>query len=470
MQIWSKSAHTVVDQLLLGKLSPSEVLDSLRNRVDEINPVLNALPTTCFARAYKFASRLEAKHANKRGCLAGLPIPIKDTYEVESVRSTWGSLAFADHVATRSNYLVQALEKNGGIVYAKSNTPEFEAGANTFNEVFGSTLNPWNTALSASGSSGGAAAAVASGMAFIAQGSDFACSLRYPAAFCGVVGLRPSPGIIPQGPSKLPHQVLSVIGPLARCVEDTALALDAMKGFDPRDPLSRPLADASYRKSAQAKVPAAKAAFSMDLGFATVSDEIQKVVQESVEKLALSGLSVTENAADFSAADGCFRTLRAYQFAATWRDTLASHRKDLKPEVVWNIEEGLKLTAREIAVAEASKAAIRRKMLLLLDENEFLITPTAPVAPFPVGERYVRKIGTRKLDTYLDWLALGYGITVTGCPVISIPCGFTGSGLPVAVQIVGKPYEEHRLLSFAASCESRLGARLDRPINPRGLK
>ena len=179
-------------------------------------------------------------------------MPIKDAYEVAGVRTTWGSPIHADHISTRSDYLVEAIEAAGGIVYAKSNTPEFQAGANTFNEVFGRTLNPWDTRLSAAGSSGGAAVAVATGMAYVAQGSDNACSLRYPASFCGVVGLRPSPGLVPQGPSALPYQVLSVIGPLARTVADTGLALDSMSRFDPRDPLSRPRPAASYHDSARA--------------------------------------------------------------------------------------------------------------------------------------------------------------------------------------------------------------------------
>ena len=253
--LWKRSAVEVVAALQSGDVSPREVLHDLQERIQEVDPHVNALPTRCFDRAFAHAAAIEAKPPSERGRFAGLPIPIKDSYEVAGVRTTWGSLAYADHVASRSDYMVEAIEAADGIVYAKSNTPEFEAGANTFNEVFGATLNPFDRTRSAGGSSGGAAAAVATGMAFVAQGSDFACSLRYPAAFCNVVAIRPSPGLVPQGPSALPHQVLSVIGPIARSVADAALALDGMVRFDPRDPL-----DAAAGRSALSRGRAGPAA------------------------------------------------------------------------------------------------------------------------------------------------------------------------------------------------------------------
>lgn len=465
--IWAIPGFAVVDLLARGEITPFEVLTSIEGRVAEINPQVNALPTLCFARAREAAHGLESKPLQVRGRLAGLPIPIKDSYEVKGVRTTWGSLAYADHIAQRSDYLVQAIEEHGGIVFAKSNTPEFEAGANTFNEVFGRTLNPWNTALSAGGSSGGAAVAVATGMAFIAQGSDFACSLRYPAAFCGIVGLRPSPGIVPQGPSRVPHQVLSVIGPLGRSVEDTALGLDGMAAFDARDPLTRPLNAGSYRQSARQPRRPEKIAFSMDLGFVRVSREIDRSVRDALQRLASAGLGIEQPTLDLSRSDNCFRTLRAFQFAALRRQALIDHRDKLKPEVVWNIEEGLKLNALQIADAELELALLRQSLLALLDEHDFLITPTAPVEPFPVEQRFVNRIDGVELHTYLDWLALGFAITVCGCPTISIPCGLTKNRLPAAIQIIGKPYGEHDLLSFAVWCESILKSRLDKPIDPR---
>lgn len=465
--LWALSASAVVDLLSRGEVSPSEMLAVVEDRVAAVNPAVNALPTLCFDRAHRAVADLEARPLAERGALAGLPLPIKDSYEVAGVRTTWGSLAYADHVPERSDYMVEAIETNGGVVFAKSNTPEFEAGANTFNEVFGRTLNPWNATLSAGGSSGGAAVAVATGMAAIAQGSDFACSLRYPAAFCGIVGLRPSPGLIPQGPSRLPHQVLSVIGPLGRSVEDAALGLDAMAAFDVRDPLSRPFPPAAYRAAARQPRRPVRAAFSMDFGFAAVSAAIRRCVQAAMHRLAVAGLDIALPAIDLSRSDSCFRTLRAFQFAAMRCDALTGYRDKLKPEVVWNIEEGLKLTALQMAEAETERAALRQSLLALLDDYGFLIAPAAPVEPFPVGERFVNRIDGVELKTYLDWLALGFAITVTGCPAIALPCGRTESGLPVAVQIIGKPYGEPDLLRTAAWCEAVLGAKLDGPIDPR---
>jgi amidase len=463
------SASAAVDLLRRGEVAPGELITSLEKRIAAVNPRLNALPTTCFDRARARAARLEKLPAPERGLFAGLPWPVKDSYEVEGVRTTWGSLAFADHVAGRSDYCVEAIEASGGIVYAKSNTPEFEAGANTFNEVFGATVNPWGTALSAAGSSGGAAAAVASGMAFIAQGSDFACSLRYPAAFCGIVGLRPSPGLVPQGPNALPFQVLSVIGPLARNVADVALGLDGLARFDARDPLTRLAPSVSYRVSATADAPPLRSAFSMDLGIARISPAVRRTVAKAMAKLTAGGLVVEEAHPDLRLADKAFRALRAFQFAALRRDVLTTQRDKLKPEVVWNIEQGLALTAADLAAAEAERAQLRRAMLDFLAEHHVLITPTAPVEPFPVTQRFVAEIDGEKLETYLDWLLLGYAVTICGCPAISIPCGLSENGLPVGLQIIGKPYGETALLAAAAWCERILSASLQRPIDPRPL-
>jgi amidase len=464
--LWTKSAETVVDLLRGGDVSPRDVLGALQDRIAAVDRLVNALPTLCFDRAERQAVALETRPPAGRGLLAGLPVPIKDSFEVDGVRTTFGSLAYAGHIAARSDYAVEALEAAGAVVYAKSNTPEFEAGANTFNEVFGRTLNPWDLSCSAAGSSGGAAVAVATGMAFIAQGSDFACSLRYPAAFCGVVGLRPSPGLVPQGPSVLPFQTLSVVGPIARSVPDAALGLDAMRRFDPRDPLTRPHGLESFHAAAREPRATARAAFSMDLGVARVDPEVRRVVEEAVGRLARAGLDIVQETPDLSACHDAFRPIRAFQFAAQRQAVLRVHRDKLKPEVAWNIEEGLKLTAADLAAAEAARAQVRDNLVSFLDRHEVLITPTAPVAPYPVEKRFVDEIDGEKLATYLDWLVLGYAVTVTGCPAISIPCGFTRN-LPVGLQLVGRPYSEAALLATAAWCEATLGAALVEPIDPR---
>ncbi len=464
--IWTLSARDAVDNLKSGTLEPADLLQALADRIAVVNPIVNALPTLCFDRAHEICSDRAGSGAAFAAPLFGLPVPIKDSYEVEGVRTTWGSLAYKDHVAIRSDYAVHAIENAGGLVYAKSNTPEFEAGANTFNEVFGSTRNPWHTNRSAAGSSGGAAAAVATGSAYIAQGSDFACSLRYPASFCGIVGLRPTPGLVPQGPSRVPYQTLSVIGPLARSVGDIGLALDAMAGFDPRDPLTHPRTAGPYRAAAEQPKRPTRFAYSPDLDVAVVSSDVRRIVGDAANRLSAAGCHLVEAAPDLAACHDAFRPLRAFQFSATRRHVLETARDALKPEVVWNIEEGLKLAATDLAEAERHRAELRHVMQAFLDLHEFLITPTAPVAPNPVDERFVKDIEGVELETYLDWLVLGYAVTVTGCPAISVPCGSTNDGLPVGMQIVARPHREQDLLQMAAWCEQVLGHGLSRPIDP----
>ena len=463
--LWAKDAVAVVDLLRAGEITPQEALQATEERVAAVNSAVNALPTLCFERA---RDRISSRSGWPETVLGGLPVPIKDSYPVAGVRTTFGSRAFEHNVAERSDFLVEAIEDSGGIVFAKSNTPEFEAGANTFNDVFGATRNPWDPRLSAAGSSGGAAVAVATGMAAIAQGSDFACSLRYPAAFCGVVGLRPSPGIVAQGPGGVPGQTLSVIGPLARSVADAGLGLQAMSRFDARDPLSRPMPPALFADAARRPEHPSRLAFAADLGVADIEDEVRAVVVGAAQKLARAGADIVDACPDLSSAEPAFRTLRAHQFAAARGELLdGPERELLKPEVVWNIEHGLGLSSADISAAVRDQARTRANLVAFLDDHEFLLSATAPVAPFPVEDRYVSRIAGRELSTYLDWLVLGYAITVTGCPAISIPCGFTSRGLPVGLQIIGRPYGEASLLSVAAWCEGVLGCRMARSIDPK---
>lgn len=462
--LWTMTACQVADALSAGELVPADLLAALEARIARVDPAVNALPTLCMDRARAVLERNGDRIA--AAPLHGLPVPIKDSYRVEGVRTTWGSLVFDDHVAERSDYAVEAIERAGGLVYAKTNTPEFEAGANTFNEVFGATLNPWDTNRSAAGSSGGAAVAVATGMAFIAQGSDFACSLRYPAAFCGVVGLRPTPGLVPQGPSAMPYQALSVTGPLARSVADTGLALDAMAAFEPGDPLTAPHTPAHYRRSAERPTRPARAAYSETLGLATVSTPVREVVGAAIGAAEREGCAIVRADPDLADAHPVFRTLRAFQFAVSYAHVLQNHRERLKPEVAWNIEQGLELTSMDLATAERGRAMLRQSMLDFLDRYGLLVAPTAPVAPGPVTERFVAHIEGIEMVSYLDWLVLGYAISVTGCPAISVPCGFTSAGLPVGLQIVAPPHAEAELLQSAAWFEEVLSARLDKPIDP----
>tara|TARA_B100001057_G_scaffold113539_1_gene111837 strand:+ start:1397 stop:2830 length:1434 start_codon:yes stop_codon:yes gene_type:complete len=458
-EILKMSACSLVDALKNRQVFQSEILQDLKIRHQQIDGVLNALPTTCFERAFSAATKIENLSEKQfyDTCrpLFGLPIPIKDSYSVSGVRTTYGSKAYENYIPDSSDIIVNTIEKAGGIVFAKSNTPEFEAGASTFNDVFGFTRNPLNLSRSVGGSSGGAAAAVAAGLAHLAQGSDFACSLRFPASFCGLVGLRPTPGLIPHGPSKMPFQSLSVSGPIARSVADIGLALDAFEGSDKKDPLSGQdfAPNYAYRKAGENPKKMNKFAFSMDLNVATVSTEVKEVVSNSITKLEKSGCNIRYECPNLLESHFVFDTLRAFQFATLWSTALINYRDKLKPEVVWNIERGLNLDVKDLIDAERKRSKLRLGMIDFLNKFDFLITPTAPVAPPPYEDRYVQSIEGIETKSYIDWLALGYAISVTGCPAVSIPCGFTSDGLPVGIQIVALPHREKALLSFAAWVE-----------------
>lgn len=463
----AQSAATIVDGLRNGDVTPLDLLDALEERIAAVDPAVNALPTLCFGRARERARALMEKPVEKRGVLAGLPVPIKDLTEVEGVRTTWGSRIFADHVPEASNVLVETIESEGGLIYAKSATPEFGAGANTFNDVFGATLNPWNTSRSAAGSSGGAAVALATGMAWVAHGSDLGGSLRNPASFCGIVGLRPSPGRVAKTPGKLVDDLLSVEGPMARTVEDVGLLLDAMSGEHPLDPVSLPRDGTGYRAAARTPARLRKVAFSADLGITPVDPEVAEICRRAAYRFTELGVSVEDAHPDLSDAHTVFQTLRARGFAAAHVDKLRAHADLLKPEVVWNIEKGLALGLPDILDAEARRGGIVRRAVAFFGEYDLLMTPATIVAPYPIGQRYVAECAGHKFDSYIDWLAIVYAITLTTAPALSLPCGFTSEGLPVGLQIAAMPRGEAKLLSAAAQLETLLDLGTSTPIDPR---
>ena len=450
-----------------GEVSPLDLIDAALARIAAVDPLVNAVPTLCPERARDHARRIMAGMAPK-GLLAGLPVLIKDLVEVAGVRTTHGSPIFKDHVPDFSAWQVERIEAAGGIVLGKTNTPEFGAGANTFNEVFGITRNPWNRELTCGGSSGGAAVALATGMAWLADGSDLGGSLRTPASFCGVVGLRPAIGRVAEGPSTLPFSTLAVQGPMARDVRDTALFLDVLAGFDARDPLSYDAPALSFAKMVEQKSPLRRVAFSPDLGGITpVDPEVAQICRRAAERLAELGATVEEACPDLGSATEVFTTLRAAHYAASMEPMLAVYRDRLKPEVVWNIEHGLRLTAGEIGQAERERGLLQRRMTNFLAEYDLLFCPAAIVAPFPVEQRYLAELNGHRFSSYIDWVAIAYAITLTACPALSLPCGFTAAGLPVGLQVVGQPRGEAKLLAAAAGLEGALGLSALVPIDPR---
>ena len=461
------TACAVIDQLNSGTVTPLDVLDALEKRIADVDGKTNALPTLCFDRARKHAQALMQKPLGQRGLLAGMPIPIKDLTNVAGVRTTQGSPIYKDAVPERSDILVEHLESNGGVIYAKSNTPEFGAGANTFNEVFGATRNPWDLSRSASGSSGGAAVALATGMAWLAHGTDMGGSLRNPASFCGVVGMRPSIGRVPRSPAFKIDRNLTVHGPMARNIEDLALLLDAMSGEHPADPLSLPRLPTSFLSAARSGLRPKRVAYSADLGITPVDPEVAAITRKAAFRFTEVGSIVEEAHPDLHEAHECFHVLRAFDFAISKAALLRNKRDQLKPEVIWNIEEGLKLTVEQLERAEAQRIALTARTLEFFKTYDLLLTPATIVAPFPVENRYVGECAGKKFDNYVEWLAIVYAITLACCPALSMPCGFTDSGLPVGLQIVAQPRGEPALLAGARLLEDILGLRGTTPIDPR---
>jgi amidase len=463
------SAVAVVDLLRRGDVTPHDLLDALEARIALVDPIVNAVPTLAFERAHILADRLMAHPPAERGRLAGLPVPIKDLTNVAGVRTTQGSPIFAHIIPETSDVLVDRLEREGGIVYAKSNTPEFGAGANTFNDVFGPTLNPYDVSRSAAGSSGGAAVAVATGMAWVAHGSDLGGSLRSPAAFCNIVGMRPTVGRVAQSRTVSVDATLGVQGPMARTVEDVALLLDAMVGEDSRDMLSKPRPPTSFLDMTRRGALPRRVAYSSDLGVTPVDPELVEITRRAAYRLRDVGVVVVEAHPDLTEAHECFRVLRAHGFAMTLGPLLEKHSGLMKPEVVANVERGLALTSGEIVRAERQRAEMTQRAQRFFLDYDLLLCPATIVPPFPIGDRYVASVNGHTFETYIDWLAIAYAITLICSPALSLPCGFTRVGLPVGLQMVGPPNADGFLLGVAYTLESILDLNTERPLTPKAL-
>ncbi len=464
------SARDAVAKLKTGEVTPLDLIDAAAKRIAEVEPEVNALPTLCLDRARNRANRLMSEETMAAGpnYLAGLPIAVKDLNNVEGVRTTQGSPIFADVISDSTDFHVARLEDNGAIVIAKANTPEFGAGANTFNEVFGRTRNPWGLEKNPGGSSGGSAAALAAGEVWLATGSDHGGSLRIPAAYCSVVGLRPTPGRVSAMPSSLPFSYLSVEGPMARDVGDLALMLDAQAGPNPADPISLPaVAAGTFQNAVDNPQKPRRIGYSPDLGFVPVEAETKAVCAAALKVFEAIGIAVDEACPDLNGAFETFDVLRAAQFAAGKQPLLEAHRDQLKPEIVWNIEHGLELTADDIGRAERRRGEMFQDAANFFSTYDFLVTPAVAAAPFDGEIRYLEEIDGRKFNSYVDWLVLTFAITLLGCPAISIPCGFTDEGLPVGLQIVGPPRSEAALLGVSRLFEEAAGLSTLVPMDPK---
>jgi amidase len=432
------------------ELSATELLAAVLARIEEVNPALNAIVTLAAEQAAGVAADLDtrAAHGSLAGPLHGLPIAIKDVAETAGIRTTFGSPVFASYVPSFDAPYVALLKQAGAVVIGKTNAPEFGAGSQTFNPVFGATRNPYDTRLTPGGSSGGAAAAVAARMIPFADGSDVAASVRNPAAFCGLVGLRTTPGLVPSDVL----DPVGVVGPIARSAPDAALLLAGMCGADSGLPLARPDRAGGFLDLTPASPRGLRVAWTFDLGDLPVQPEVRAVLASLRDSMAAAGCSVTDAAPELSDADEVFQVLRAGRMAAM-APLLREHRDQLKETLVWNIEKGIALTGEQLAAAQVARAGIFRRVKAFLADGRYdvLALPTVQVLPFPVEQEWVTQINGQPMSTYIDWLRSCSRITVSAHPAVSVPAGLTDSGLPVGLQLVGHYGGDLRLLQIAAA-------------------
>jgi amidase len=436
---------------LVGRreLSPVEIVEACLARVERYNGTLNAV-VTLNERALDDARALEREAARGNiGPLCGMPVGIKDVTPVAGLRTTYGSPVYADHVPQEDALVVQRLRRAGAVILGKTNCPEFAAGGNTFNDVFGRTRNPWNPERSAGGSTGGGAVALAAGMIALAEGTDLGGSLRIPASFCGVVGLRPSAGLVPTWPSDWLWDTLQVTGPLARTAEDVGLMLDAVAGPSPLVPFSQPTAGRSFAAAAAAGIRRGlRLAYSPDLIGIGVDPDVERACRAAAFELRQMGATVEEVEIDLSEGRDAFLTLRGLWFVNQMHPRM-EHVERFGANVAGNIRAGLKTTSAELGAAEQARGRVREKVLALLSRYDHLVTPAMAVPPFPVEQNYPETVAGRKMKTYVDWIAPTFVLSLTGLPVGSAPCGLDSERLPVGLQIVGRPFGEEAVLALA---------------------
>ena len=458
------SAVEIARQVAACETSPVAVVEAALARVADVNPALNAI-VTLNERARDDARALERRIASGEapGLLAGVPVGIKDVTQVAGLRTTFGSPLYRDHVPDADALVVQRLRAAGAIILGKTNTPEFAAGGNTWNDVFGRTRNPRDLSKSAGGSTGGGAAALATGMIALAEGTDLGGSLRIPASFCGVTGLRPSPGLVPTDPSDLIWDTLQVTGPMARSAEDVALMLQAVAGPSPRAPLRQPVAGRDFVAAVRrGPRPGLRVAYCPDITGIGIDPAIERVCREAADALAGSGVEVESIALDLSEGRPAFLALRGHWFAS-WMSERLDRIDEFGVNVRNNTKAGLLGKGEDLGKAETVRGRIWHTFRMLFERYDHLLTPTMAVSPFPVDQNYPETVAGVTMSSYVDWLAPTFVLSLTGLPVASVPCGLDPSGMPAGLQIVGRPEGEEAVLALASLME-RL-----RPIAPPSL-
>ena len=464
------TASDAVQKLRSGDISPLDMIEAAEKRISEVEPAINALPTLCLERARDHAKRLMSakdKKQNHPPCwLAGLPVAIKDLTDVAGVRTTYGSPIYANYIPKKSHPLVERIEAMGGIVIAKSNTPEFGAGGSTFNEVFGKTRNPWNTSLTPAGSTGGGAAALAAGEVWLAHGSDHGGSLRRPATYCSVVGLRPSPGRVTRGTVNTLFSPLSVQGPMARNVTDLALFLDVMAGFCPLDPLTFDRPSMSYSDSLHKQPIPQRIAYAATIGGSPVDKETIEITRSSMKYFEDCGVDVDEITIDIDDLEGTFLALRSQQFVIDREIEIQKHRSKIKKDIIWNTELGLSQTTSDLAKAERARRSLYTTFSNLFATYDIIVTPGANTPAFDVNLRHPTSIAGKMLEHYMAASTLTGAVTLSASPALSLPCGFDQYHRPVGLQLVGAPRGEACLLRAGLLFEEVLGLHLQLPIDP----
>jgi amidase len=457
------------------EVSSRELVEAHLRQIERCNPDVNAVVTVVAELALAAADAADSRtaRAEPTGPLHGLPVLHKDTHDTAGIRTTQGSPVFADRVPERDELVVERIRAAGAIALGKTNVPEFAAGSHTFNPLFGVTRNPYDTSKSAGGSSGGAAAALACGMAPLADGSDMGGSLRNPASFCNVVGLRPSPGRVPSWPTSAAWATMGVQGPMARSVDDVALMLSAMAGPDARSPIALQEPGRSFDVPLDRDLRGLRVAWSPDLGGQVpVDPAVTAAVEPGLAVLETLGCQVEKACPDLRAAEEVFRTLRAWQFELALGPVVDRHRDKVKDTVVWNVEAGRALTGPDIGRAEALHTMLFHKMRRFFDQYDVLLLPVSQVVPFDAALEYPPTVAGVPQETYLDWMRSAYWVSATGCPALSVPGGFTPDGLPVGLHVVGPHRADLLVLQVAHAFEQQTGFGLRRPplpsLAPRG--
>lgn len=436
-----------------------EVMQAHLAQIERVNPLVNAIVTLLPEPALAAAQQADAAlaHGAAVGPLHGLPIAHKDLALTKGIRTTFGSPIFQDFVPDEDALIVERLRAAGAITIGKTNTPEFGAGSQTFNPVFGVTRNPYDTSRTCGGSSGGAAVALACGMIPLADGSDMGGSLRNPAAFCNVVGLRPAPGRVPIYPTEADGLPLSVEGPMARTVRDVALMLSVISGPDARSPSAIASSGEHFRAPLERDFQGVRVAWSRNLRLFPVDGRITSVLEGQRTVFTDLGCEVVDDEPDLRDADEVFKVLRAWSFHMGFSEFLETHRAQLKDTVIWNIEAGAQLSGAQVGRAWKLRTAIYQRVRAFFERYEYLLLPVTQVPPFDTGLPYISEINGVPMGTYIDWMQSCYLMTVTGLPAISVPCGFTPEGLPVGLQIIGRHQNERGVLQLAHAFEQATG-------------